>query len=73
MLGKITILKLVYFGHIMRGIGSPLTVQIVERMVEGKGKEADRKCNGLTASESGQDWVTRGSNTMHKTDQNGRG
>ena len=36
-------LKLAYFGHIMRGSGSPLTLQIVEGMVEGKRKRGRQK------------------------------
>ena len=48
-------LKLAYFGHIMSG--SPLALQIVEGMVEGKRKRGRRKKknNGLTTSENGQD------------------
>ena len=38
LLGKIMTLKLAYFGHVMRGSGSPLTLQIVEGMLEGKRK-----------------------------------
>ena len=43
LLGKIMTLKLAYFGHIMRGSGSPLTLQIVEGMVEGKRKRGRQK------------------------------
>ena len=43
LLGKIMTLKLAYFGHIMRGSGSPLTLQIVESMVEGKRKRDRQK------------------------------
>ena len=43
LLGKIMTLKLAYFGHIMRGSGSPLTLQIVEGMVEGKRKRGEQK------------------------------
>ena len=43
LLGKIMILKLAYFGHIMRGSGSPLTLNIVEDMVEGKRKIGGQK------------------------------
>ena len=43
LLGKIMTLKLVYFGHIIRGSGSPLTLQIVEGMVEGKRKRGRQK------------------------------
>ena len=39
LLGKI----LSYFGHIMRGSGSPLTLQIVEGVVEGKRKRGRQK------------------------------
>ena len=43
LLGKIMTLKLAYFCHIMRGSGSPLTLQIVEGMVEGKRKRGRQK------------------------------
>ena len=43
LLGKIVTLKLAYFGHIMRGSGSPLTLQIVEGMVEEKRKRGRQK------------------------------
>ena len=43
LLGKVMTLKLAYFGHIMRGSGSPLTLQIVEGMVEGKSKRRRQK------------------------------
>ena len=38
LLIKIMTLKLAYFCHIMRGSGRPLTMQIVEGMVERKRK-----------------------------------
>ena len=38
-------LKLAYFGHIMRGRGSPLTLQIVKGMVKGKRKRGRQKNN----------------------------
>ena len=43
LLGKIMTLKLAYFGHTMRGSGSPPTLQIVEGMVEGKRKRGRQK------------------------------
>ena len=43
LLGKIMILKLAYFGHIMRGSSSPHTLQIVEGMVKGKRKRGRQK------------------------------
>ena len=58
LLGNIMNLNLAYFGQIMRGSGSPLTMQIVERMVKGKketGRQKKKKNNGLTTSESGED------------------
>ena len=55
LLGKILTLELAYFGHIIRGSGSPLNLTIVEGMVEGKRKRADRRNNGLTTSGSEQD------------------
>ena len=53
LLKKIMNLKLGYFGHIMRDSGSPLTKQIVEGMVERKGKEGGRGNSGTTISENG--------------------
>ena len=43
LLGKIMTLKVDYFSQIMRDSGSPLTKQIVERMIEGKGKRGRQK------------------------------
>ena len=38
LLGKVISSKMGYFGHIMRGSGSPLTHQILEGKVNGKRK-----------------------------------
>jgi hypothetical protein len=43
LLGKIVTLKMGYFGHILRGSGSPLTLQIIEGKVEGKRKRGRQK------------------------------
>ena len=45
LLGKIISLKLGYFGHILRGSGSPLTLGIIEGKVEGKRKRDRQKKN----------------------------
>ena len=54
LLGKIVTLKMSYFGHILRGSGIPLTVQIVEEMMDRNGEE-DKRNNGLITSENGQE------------------
>lgn len=43
LLRKIMTLKLAYFGHIIRGSGSPLTLQIIEGTIEGKRKRGRQK------------------------------
>ena len=43
LLGKVISLKMGYCGHIMRGSGSPLTLQILEGKVEGKRKRGRQK------------------------------
>ena len=54
LLGKVARLKMGYFGHILRGSGSPLAAQIIESQVEGKRKRADRESSGLITSKNGQ-------------------
>ena len=57
LLGKIINLKLGYFGHILRGNGSTLTLGIIEGKVEGKRKRrVDRRRPGLTTFKCGQVW-----------------
>ena len=43
LIGNMMPVKKGYFGHIMRDSGSPLTKQIVKRMVEGKRKRERQK------------------------------
>ena len=43
LLGKVTRLKLGYFGHILRGSGRPLAAQIIESQVEGKIKRGRQR------------------------------
>ena len=43
LLGKVVSLKTGYFGHILRGSGSPLAAQIIEGYVEGKRKRGRPK------------------------------
>ena len=55
LLRKIMTLKLAYFGHIMRGSGSLLTLQIVEGMGEGKRKRGRQKKQWFDKIRDGQD------------------
>ena len=43
LLGKIATLKMGYFGHILRGSGSTLTLQIIEGMMDGKRRRGRQK------------------------------
>ena len=43
LLGNVISLKVGYFGHVMRGSGSPLAAQIIEGKVEGKRKRGRQK------------------------------
>ena len=43
LLGELVKRKLTYFGHIIRGSGSSLTLQIIEGKVEGKRKRGRQK------------------------------
>ena len=61
LLGKVARLKMGYFGHILRGSGSPLAAQIIESQVEGKRKRGRQRkqwydnikeWTGLTYSEA---------------------
>ena len=47
LLGKIISLKLGYFGHILKGSGSPLILSIIEGKVERKRKRGRQKKNGF--------------------------
>ena len=43
LLGKTVTLNMGYFGHILRGSGSPLTLQIIEGMMDGKNRRGGKK------------------------------
>ena len=43
LLGKVVSLKTGYFGHVLRGSGSPLAAQIIEGYVEGSRKRGRQK------------------------------
>ena len=45
LLGKVVSLKLGYFGHTLRGSGSPLSLNLIEGKVEGKRKRGRQKKN----------------------------
>lgn len=45
LLGKIVTLKMGYFGHILRGSGSQIALQIIEGKVEGKRRRGRQKKN----------------------------
>ena len=55
LLGKIVTLKMGYFGHILRGSGSPLTLKIINGMMDGKRRRGRQKI-GETRPNNVQMW-----------------
>ena len=74
LLGKIISLKLGYFGNILRGSGSPLTLGIIEGKAEGKTKRGRQKKNWF---DSIREWTsfnyTSKLNVQPKTEVRGGG
>ena len=67
LLGKIATLKICYFGHILRGGGSPLTLQIKEGMMDRKRRREGKRNNcSLITSENGQECAIPKPSTYHK-------
>ena len=71
LLGKVVILKLGYFGHILRGSGSPLTLGIIEGKVEGKRKRGRQKKNWFDNIREWTGFNYVQVSVQHKTGQQG--